>query len=250
MRRSDDKPVRPHFEERWRKRFIEFAGNDDDAGIAGWSESGLRARFHNFQSVWPGDRDDALWLDVGCGAGTYSRWLADRHIRVIGMDYSYPTVNKAKVRGRPGSLWAVADVNRLPVSDGSFDGVLCFGVVQALAGSTQAARELTRVVKTGGQVWVDALNGWCLPTVWNRIARRVKGKPAHLRYESPKRLRRLLRDVGCESVRIHWVPILPQRLQRYQWLVETASVRRFMRLVPLAGALFSHAFVLEGRRLR
>lgn len=37
----------------------------------------------------------ALWLDIGCGAGTYTRMLASEGLRVIGIDYSLPSLVKA-----------------------------------------------------------------------------------------------------------------------------------------------------------
>jgi SAM-dependent methyltransferase len=248
MSNAKDKYVRPGFEERWRQRFVEFADNDDDAGIAGWSITGLEARYRNFQRVWPGDTAGSLWLDVGCGAGTYSRFLVSRRISVVGMDYSFPTVLKARAKGVGGEKWVVADVTHLPVADAIFNGVMCFGVMQALAEAEPAVRELIRAVKPGGRVWVDALNEWCLPTVWDRLGRWARGRPKHLRYDSPGQLRRIMKSQGCEDVRLYWVPILPQRFRRCQWILESPPVRWIWHYVPFLGAAFSHAFVLEGRR--
>lgn len=245
-----DKHIRPTFEERWRKRFLEFAGNDDDAGIAGWSAGGLEARYRNFTRVWPGDAAGSLWLDIGCGAGTYSRFLVSRNMAVIGMDYSYPTVRKARDRGHKYGAWAVADVTRLPVAGAAFDGVMCFGVMQALAEAEPAVQELVRAVKPGGQVWIDALNGLCLPTALDQLRRRLSKRPKHLRYDFPRRLRHLLEAQGCEDVRLYWVPIMPQHLQRYQWLLELPVLRWLLRHVPSSGLIFSHAFVLYGTRAR
>lgn len=41
------------FEKLWRKRFESFATNaEDDAGIAGWSPTGLDARLRKFKEIW------------------------------------------------------------------------------------------------------------------------------------------------------------------------------------------------------
>lgn len=248
MSDARQKRTRPSFEETWRKRFIKFSANDDDAGIAGWSPGGLEARFRNFTRVWPGDAEGALWLDVGCGAGTYSRFLAGRGVRVIGMDYSYPTVIKARDRSPDINLWATADVTRLPVESGSLDGILCFGVIQALERSEPAVAELARAVKPGGQVWIDALNSWCLPNVWGRMMRRMRRRPMHLRYESPWKLRRMMKNAGLKGIQLYWAPILPQPVYRYQKFFEGAAVRWILQLVPLFGALLSHAFLVKGER--
>ena len=69
----------PEFEKRWRGRFEDFgAQGDDDASIAGWSSTGLDARRRNFARLWRPGRPGARWLDVGCGAGTYTRLPGER----------------------------------------------------------------------------------------------------------------------------------------------------------------------------
>lgn len=237
------------FEQRWRERFESFGRKgEDDAAIAGWSASGLDTRLRNFAALWAGDRPGALWLDVGCGAGTYSRLMAERGLHVVAMDYSAPSIVKARDRSSAPVIWCIADVNRLPVRSRSVDGAICFGVLQALNESEGAVRELACTVKAGGEVWFDALNAWCLPSVWDRMARRISGKPMHLRYESGAALKRLMREAGVAAVRLNWLPILPARWQRFQWLLETGTARALFRYAPPLGLLFSHAFVVSGRK--
>lgn len=225
-----------------------FAAGEDDAAIAGWSQTGLQARLRHFVSVWKGDASGAFWLDAGCGAGTYSRYMAARGMMVLGLDYSLPTVIKARQRDSAGCRWGAADVTRLPVKPGSCDGILCFGVMQALAGPAPALRELATSVRPGGQVWVDALNGWCLPHLAERIYRRLRNRPPHLRYQSPAELRQLMRAHDLVDIRLHWLPIMPQRWQRFQGLLETRQGRWIFRHLPGIGLLFSHSMVLSAVR--
>lgn len=248
MERNDGAAVRPAFEEGWRKRFVRFSGGDDDAAIAGWSPTGLEARLRHFKSVWQGGTHDSLWLDVGCGAGTYSRFLAGRGMTVVGLDYSYPTVVKARQRGMAGCRWGTADATRLPVRSASCDGILCFGVMQALSGPSDALRELVRAVKPGGQVWVDALNGWCLPHLAERFSRWVRGLSPHVRYQSPAELRLAMADFGLVNIELHWLPIVPRRWHRFQRLLETRMARWIFRRLPGIGPLFSHSVVLSAVR--
>lgn len=247
--RSAVRNSRPLFEVSWRERFESFGKNGgDDAAIAGWSATGLATRMRNFALLWNADRPGALWLDAGCGAGTYSRFMAERGLRVVAMDYSEPTIVKARARGTAPISWCIADVTGLPVCSRSVDGAICFGVLQALTESERAVGELARTVKVDGEVWFDALNAWCLPNIWDRLTRRVSGRPMHLRYESGMGLKRLMRESGLDSVRLNWLPILPGRWQRFQWLLETKSGRALFRYVPLLGLFFSHAFVVSGRK--
>jgi len=239
----------PSFEKRWRQRFQKFAENsEDDAGIAGWSTAGLEARLRNFERLRRGMPATGRWLDAGCGAGTYCRFLHERGAWVVGIDYSLPSLRKASQRDRSGIPWVNADITHLPVKPAAFDGVLCFGVMQALADSRPAIAELCAAVRPGGLVYVDALNAHCLPSLWDRLYRRLRKMPMHLRYERPGELAQLVRKHGFEEVHCHWVPILPSRLRHLQWLVETSLVRGILRYVPLAGSLFSHAFWIAGRR--
>jgi hypothetical protein len=69
-----------------------------------------------------------------------------------------------------------------------------------------------------------------------------------MRYESPSRLVRALRNAGAENLRLHWVPILPQHYQSLQRIVETRAARLLLRHVRFLGALISHAFVVSANR--
>lgn len=242
-----DDPDNERFETAWRRRFEAFAGAcDDDAGIAGWSSSGLDARLRNFARRCAPRRAGARWLDAGCGAGTYTRFLADGSIQVVGVDYSLPSLAKARSRSAGPIVWIAADATRLPLRANAFDDVICFGVTQALAMSKPLVDELAGVVASNGELWIDGLNAWCLPHLWERVARRVQGRPTHTRYEYPHRLRALLGRAGLRDVSMHWLPILPARFAKYQWIVESAPVRGLLAAIPPLGALLSRAFVVRG----
>jgi SAM-dependent methyltransferase len=242
-------PPEGGFEADWRERFARYARlHDDDAGIAGWTPTGLAARIRFFQRHWSGGRAGGLWVDAGCGAGTYSRWLAEAGQEVVGVDYSLPTLVKARERSGAVILWVVGDAVSLPLKAGSADGVLCLGVTQALEGSGALAAELSRVVRAGGTLWVDGLNAWCLPHMWERLRRRLSGRPPRVRFESPWRLRRVVRRAGFAGARLHWLPILPASLSRFQGAIESRPAAVTFRLLPPIAALFSHSMVIIGHR--
>jgi SAM-dependent methyltransferase len=244
--------LQPEFEHQWRERFEEFASlRDDDAGIAGWSSTGLEARVRRFRALWirPGNAG-GRWLDAGCGAGTYTRILLDARQDVVGVDYSSVTLRKAATRNLKGASFVAADVRFLPFRAGTFEGALCLGVTQALAESGGAIRSLGATLKPGGDVWLDALNGWCVIHVWGRLRRRMRGKPRHLRYESPWRMKRLLRECGFDDVQLHWMPIAPGGSPALQRVAESPVTTWLLRWIPLAGPLLSHAFILKGTKGR
>lgn len=239
------------FERRWRQRFSERgAVFNDDAGIAGWTSTGLATRVRQFLRLWrKTQRQPGLWLDVGCGAGTYSRLLrADGH-RVVGVDYALPSLVKAKEKNRDSDIaWVSADVQHLPFADGSVDGVLCFGVMQALGTPDRALAELSRVLRPDGELWVDGLNARCVPTLLREWRRRLRGGAPHLRYDHPRRFLDGVRSLGMNVPRLHWLPILPGRLQRFQPVVESAPVYGALAAVPPLGLLLSHSFIVRAVR--
>jgi SAM-dependent methyltransferase len=236
------------FEETWRARFEQFAQwREDDAGIAGWSRTGLDARVRRFLGLWTPGAAGRRWLDVGCGAGTYTRILHERGYEAVGVDYSLPTLRKAALRNSAGTF-ALADVRRLPFRADQFDGVLCFGVTQALAESGAAVRELAAQVRPGGELWIDALNTWCVVHAFELLRRRLHRRSEHLRYESPRQLERALRECGFIDIRLHWLPIVPPRARILQRLIESRPADWSLRIVPFLGLLLSHAFIVRGRK--
>lgn len=238
------------FEQRWRRRFVERgAQRDDDAGIAGWTPTGLNSRVRQFQRWWRRARQPSgRWLDIGCGAGTYTRMLQSEGHQAVGLDYSSPSVQKARDRSPDGIDWLAADIYHLPLSDGMADGILCFGVMQALAHPGAALAEMARVLQPGGELWVDALNAACLPTRVQEMRRRRAGRPPHLRYDSCASLRGMAEAAGLELIACHWMPLVPGRMAGLQPMLEIAPVRGLLGTLPMVGSALSHSFVLRVRR--
>lgn len=238
------------FERRWRERFEGFAeGHDDDASIAGWSRSSLEARLRFFRRSWQCEEKGAIWLDAGCGAGTYSRYLASHGMTVIGLDYSIPSIRKARSRDHHNIYWVVGDIKRLPIDLNTTQGLLCFGVTQALSDSRNVVQETTSVLAIRGQYWIDGLNAWCIFHMWEVIKRKIQKKPQHMRYERPARLIKILKECGMQPIRLYWLPILPQRLRYLQRVMESRFMIRVLHVIPFIGALISHSFVIYAERV-
>jgi len=234
------------FGAQWRKRFEAYGDSGTcDAEIAGWSANGLATRFANFQSVWNGDAPGAVWLDIGCGAGTYTEYLSECRVQAFGFDYSLPSLRKARARYDRPSGWVVADALQLAVRTDSVDGVVCFGVAQAVEGIDQLIKELVRVTRPGGQIWLDALNSRFLPSAFSSLVSRLTGATSRLRFDSVEDIRRALEARGAELVGVHRLVVLPERLKNVQDALNQL-MRSSVWLSPFL-SVFCHAFVIEAR---
>ena len=231
------------FEQQWRRRFERFAvSHCEDHFISGWSAQGLGARLETFAALYPEVMPRAgRVLDLGCGPGTYGRWLARLGVAVFGMDYSMPTLRRAQGKddGLARNAYTQGDAYQLPYRSEVFDGVICIGVLQTLSDEEAALREMTRVLKEGGLLLVDGLNAARVTALWGR----VKGMrdPAHhrlVRY-APRRLGATLRILGYTQLRTVPVHVLPPTLHRLRGALR--------RLGPLSLPL-AHSFFMVGRR--
>lgn len=100
----------------------------------------------------PGDRV----LDAGCGTGRALpalRSAVGPSGTVVGVDLTPQMLAAAQRAGRAadGAL-LLADVARLPLRDGSLDGVFAAGLIAHLPDPGANLRELARVVRPGGRL--------------------------------------------------------------------------------------------------
>jgi len=113
-------------------------------------------------------------LDVGCGVGLYTLWLAEAvgaRGRVVGIEPSAERVGEA--RGLVGHLLPASrlefregDATKLEFADGALDWVWCGDVLHHVQDTGRALGELARVVRPGGAVVVkesQLLHGLFLP---------------------------------------------------------------------------------------
>ena len=97
-------------------------------------------------------------LDLGCGNGSVSEVLSAHGYHVTGVDLNTEAIRAGQNRNS-AVTYLVGDVLKgLPFEDASFDAVvLSFVLVNIIpqAEREKAVRELRRVLKPGGYVWVN-----------------------------------------------------------------------------------------------
>jgi len=125
-----------------------------------WDESEIEALLISCKSedVWPLIQMSFLpgtkLLDAGCGTGRWVRFLTDKGYSVIGLEYSYKTVQMVN------KVWPDLDVlqgncDASPFQAESFDGAISFGVVEHwVDGPRKPLLELYRVLKPGAKLIV------------------------------------------------------------------------------------------------
>jgi SAM-dependent methyltransferase len=89
-------------------------------------------------------------LEVGCGTGYNSSFLAERGYRATGCEYFEEALDLAW----PGFQKIRADATDLPFEDNSFDVVGLFDVIEHASDDLALLREASRVARTGSLVVV------------------------------------------------------------------------------------------------
>jgi len=102
--------------------------------------------------------EGAYVLDVGCGAGVTSCFLARRYgCRVMGVDIRARMVERSEERARREGVanrveFRVADAQDLPFEDDLFDAVITESVTSFPKDKHRAVNEYVRVTRPGGYV--------------------------------------------------------------------------------------------------
>jgi ubiquinone/menaquinone biosynthesis C-methylase UbiE len=88
-------------------------------------------------------------LDVGCGNGIYTQWLAKKCVRAVGVDHNEKNLAWAK-QEFPHCEFVLSNGENLPFADASFDAVMLTEVLEHTQDDRATLREIARVTKPGG----------------------------------------------------------------------------------------------------
>jgi ubiquinone/menaquinone biosynthesis C-methylase UbiE len=186
----------------------------------------------------PGERV----LDVACGTGIVAR-LATQHIgpkgRVVGLDLNSGmlTVARSASLGFENIEWREGNATALPLSDKTFDLVLCQQGLQFFPDRLASSKEMHRVLAPGGRlaisVWSSISNcpgflalAEALESHVGSEAAAFMRSPFSLTTESE--LRSLVEGAGFRGVRIH------PATKRLVFPSPEEFVKRYVGASPLA----------------
>lgn len=137
-------------------------------------------------------------LDVGCGIGDFVRFRTD----TIGADINSHNVDYCLQQGLDARL--IVD-NRLPFSDGTFDGVMLDNVLEHIPSdmADAAIDEIRRVLKPGGTmvVGVPGPKGY-------------RSDPDHKVYYTEEALTSLFTRHGFETREVFLMPVAFKKLEQ------------------------------------
>jgi len=142
------------YELREERKAHQRAAHDQLAGIWGGVGEDLERdslRIEALSALAPRER---VVADLGCGAGFFTRLLADRFDRVIAVDHSKAMLEAARQSLRDVTVvdWRSGDLESLPLEDAEVDAVFTNLVLHRVLDVTVVAREFARVLKSGGTV--------------------------------------------------------------------------------------------------
>ncbi len=138
-------------------------------------------------------------LEVGCGTGHFTRWLAAHGLSVVGVDLSPPMLAEARHLG--SEAYAQGNALRLPFASATFDLAVLIATLEFIPDPAPALAEALRVARCG--LLLGVLNRG------SQLGRRLKreGGPvwdaAH--FFTPLELEALVRHAAAKKpVKIAW----------------------------------------------
>lgn len=114
--------------------------------------------------------ENAKILDVGCGSGRFSIAAAQIGYNITGIDITPKAIDAANNKARKIKIdnikFLVDDMTSMPFNNGEFDYVFCprfsINAVATFQKRQNAIKEMTRVVKPGGIVYIESFNKFYL----------------------------------------------------------------------------------------
>lgn len=104
-------------------------------------------------------------LEIGCGRGDFTCWLArqpNRPAEIVAADFAATALRKGRAfaneHGLSGITWEEQDIQRIRHPDASFDTVISCETIEHVPDPRQALRELGRVLKPGGRLFLTTPN--------------------------------------------------------------------------------------------
>ncbi|WP_372791550.1 methyltransferase domain-containing protein [Paraconexibacter sp.] len=160
------------------------------------------------EHVEPGDHV----LDAGCGDGAFARALAERGVRVSGVDVSHEAIRRARRATTPAAggavrpeLQVVPEGVPLPFAEDAFDVVWAGEVLEHVVDPVEWLSDVRRVLRWNGRLILTTPYHGRVTTVLlglraSAFDAHFDPRADHLRFFSRRTLAALLRDAGFTEI--------------------------------------------------
>jgi SAM-dependent methyltransferase len=208
-------------------RFADIDNYSESFGFQWTRFAATQLHPHSSERLWretgwtAAELDGRDILEVGSGAGRFSRViLEETRANLYSVDYSSAVDANLRNNGSiaPDRFHLYqASIYDMPFADGSFDKVLCLGVLQHTPDFEASVRALVSKAKPGGEIVVDfyPIRGW-----WTKVHAKYLLRPFAKRMPNDRLLRLIERNAG-------WLIAAHQGLTK-------ARLHALTRFLPLA----------------
>jgi SAM-dependent methyltransferase len=163
---------------------------------------------------------DISVLDWGCGKGQITYLLRRRGFKVTSCDVhsdhpdstfgqDTPILDELKMTVVP-----LHHESQLPFDDSSFDCVVSFGVLEHVPDDVASLKEIRRVLKPGGILFITFLP---YHMSWTQAIARLRGETYHERLYSRRELSRLAGDAQFEVASLRCAQLFPKNSVPWRW---------------------------------
>ena len=157
-----------------------------------------------------GENDLGELIELGCGAGFFTKGLSANARRVTATDLSDEMLSEAKkqLKDYQNVVVEKADCEKMGFPDGKFDSVFMANLIHIIENPSIVLRESYRILKDGGLLLIVDYTGYGMKRfdVMKMVIRYIRkwGKwgvpPSYFRSKlSPDELRSLVEDAGFKA---------------------------------------------------
>jgi ubiquinone/menaquinone biosynthesis C-methylase UbiE len=149
------------------------------------------------------ERDLGELIELGCGTGFYTKFLAANASHVMATDLSDEmlAVARTKLKDLQNVTVAKADCERTAFPDGKFSSVFMANLVHVIENPSITLQEAYRILKNGGLLLIVDYTGYGMKwfekmKMGMRFLRKFGRPPGYSRNLSPDELRSLVESAG------------------------------------------------------
>ena len=139
-------------------------------------------------------------LDIGCGTGTISLYLANKKMYVVGVDISINAISQAKKNAKFLQLDSKTKFYQLDfpkkIPGGKFDLIICSEVLEHLDNDQVAVQQIHKLLKNRDSRAIISVPSLNAPLYKMGFLRDFDKRVGHLRRYSPNSLAELFRKHG------------------------------------------------------